>query len=246
MMNPSLFPRRIHVVGILLLCSLWADSGLFAQGDLGDTDGEKGKTFRATLFGTWEGYDLYTRKKTDFLPLKPARSSYTKRLPYRGDSIVLYKKEVSEEGEEIYPVALTVPVPAGLSEPLMILAWDREEEHPVAKLIEFSPREFPYGTYQVVNLSKYELAGTIRDKTNRIRCQPGESRLVSFDIKSGERAPIVFYAKIEGEVRKVFGSICIHRERKRSIFLMYPETDKLGRVVFQSSVIVDVAQRKDR
>lgn len=230
----------------VLLCAIWVSSSICAFAQEADDEEEKGKTYRASLFGDWGGYELFTKQKSEYLPVRPARSSYTGHIRYTDDSIVLYKKSVSEEGEEIYLAALSVNVPAGIIEPLMILAWDHTNMKPTGKVIEFSPRKFPYGTYQIVNLSKFQLGGHIGEETNRILCKPGQSQLASFDIENGEAAPIVFYTRIDGETKKVFGSITIHRNRKRSVFLMYPQTNKLGRLVFQSSVIVDIAKQEDQ
>lgn len=231
---------------IILLSAVWLNSSPSALAQEAEIEEGKGKSYRVTLFGKWEGDELFSKQKSEYLPVNPAKSSYTRRIQYSGDSIVLYKKGVSEEGEEIYLAALSVNVPADIIEPLMILAWDNTNMKPYGKVIEFSPRKFPYGTYQIVNLSNFQLGGHIGEKANHVHCMPGKSQIASFDIENGEAAPIVFYTQIDGKTQKVFGSITIHRDRKRSVFLMSPQTNKLGRIVFQSSVIVDVAKQEDQ
>lgn len=230
--------RKILAFGLLL------SSVLYSAAQADDTEEGKAKTYRATLFNKWEGGELYTKHKKGYSLLEPARKSYTQSFKYKESSIVLFKKGLSEEGEEIYLPALTVSVPPAIIEPLLILAWDSSKEKPVAKVIEFSPRKFPYGSYQIVNLSKLPLGGYIGEKSNKILCKAGKEYITPFALKNAEAAPIVFYTSINNELKKVFGSITIHRNQKRAIYLMNAQTNKLGTVVFQGSVIVDIEKQQ--
>ena len=199
----------------------------------------KGKTFRATLFNQWGGPDLYVKHKKSLVRIQPAKCSYTRPYRYRENVINFYKKTLSEEGEETYTVSLRVEVPPSVKEPLVILAWNNQTKQAVAKAIDFSPTNFRYGSYQIVNMSNFPIGGFIGKKTNTFICRPKQEYISSFEFAHQAATPIVIYSKIDGESQKVFGSITTHRKRKRSIYILYPERNKIDQIVYQSIVIVD-------
>lgn len=231
--------RRILIFALIL------GSVSYVSAQSTDTEDATGKTFRATSFNQWQGVELFAKSKSSYLPLNPAKSSYTRSFRYVGNTIVLYKEGLSDEGKEIFLEAMKVVVPPSVIEPLLILAWDGTHKKGVAKVIEFSPSKFRYGSYQIVNFSQLPLGGYIGSKSNKVVCLPGKEYITSFNFEEGKAAAIVFYVRENNELKKVFGSITTHRNRKRAVYLMYPERNKLNKTVFKSSVIVDVARASD-
>ena len=235
----------MNIIKQILTYAILASSVLHASAQEDGTEKKKGKTYRATLFNKWKGAPLFTKHKKDYIPIKPAKYSYTRLFSYKEQAIELYKKGVSEEGEEIYIPALKVNVPTTILEPLLILAWDMNKQKPTAKVIEFSPKKFPYGSYQIVNFSALPLEGYIGAKSNGIRCMPSKTYITRFAFKAHKATPIVFYARINNELKKVFGSITMHKPTKRAVYLMFPQKNKLGRFLIQSSVIVDFERKQN-
>lgn len=201
-----------------------------------------GKRYKATLFNAWGGPDLFTKGKDGYLPLKPAKYSYTQPYKYADSVIELYTKGVSAEGEEVYLVAMSVPVATSIEEPLLVLAWDRGAKKPHGKVIEFSPKKFKYGSYQIANFSSLTIGGYVGSKKNKVICKPNSEAIAKFNLKEKGATPIVLYTSIGGQTKKVFGTITMHRDSKRAIYLLYAETNNLGQPVFRSIVIVDHAR----
>ena len=198
-----------------------------------------GSTFRATLFNIWGGPQLYVQENKKYVTINPAKYSYSSRYRYKDNVTVFFEKITTAEGEEQYKPVIRVPIPITIEEPLIVLFWNTKTKKPLAKAIEFSPKKFKFGTYQIINFSDKPIAGYIGKKTNKILCKPASSYITSFNFQSGERTPIVFYAKEGDQMKKVFGSMTIHKDRKRAIYLMYGEINKLKQLVYQGTVIVD-------
>lgn len=206
-----------------------------------------GRTFRATLFNEWDGPQLFVKVKSDHEPLDLHQMAYTKPFPYKaGSPITLYSEQTDpESAESRYIPSIRVPVPDAITEPMLILYWDKEKKSGGGKIVEFSARKFPYGTYQFVNLGEAPIAGYIGKKENRFICK-GHSELITPDIlKNGDRTPIVIHAKAGKETPLVYSTTTIHRSAKRVIVFLTPEVNKLDRLVYRSSTLVDFAPQQD-
>jgi len=208
-----------------------------AQG-VDQEDDKKGRTFQVTCFNAWQGPELFVKEKGSHVLLSPAMYTCTKPYKYTEGTIQLFKKGVDSEGEEIFTPVVITKVPGGMIEPLLILIWDARQKKAVTKVIEYSPRKFHYGSYQIVNFSKLTIGGYIGAKTNKLVCKPYSSHLASFSIKEQEKSPIQLFAKVGDDVKKVYGSITVHKKKKRIVYLLYPTLDKLNRVSLSSRSIV--------
>jgi hypothetical protein len=207
---------------------------------------EHGPAFRVTLFNDWEGPELFVRKKKSYTVLEAHKMAYTK--PFRRSKekpIALYTQSLSDDGEETYKPFLQIRVPSSILEPLLVLHWNAAAKKAGGMVVEFSPRKFRYGTYQLVNLSEAKIYGYIGDKKNRYSCKPKSVYISQAKYKNGARTAIVVYAAKDKKPSLVYSTLTIHRQRKRVILFLKPERNKLNRLVYRSQSLVDFKREGD-
>ena len=192
------------------------------------------------MFNEWKGPDLFVKTRKSHVPLKAHRMAYSR--PFRlseGRRIVLYEKVLGEDGKETFEPYLQWQLPGSIDEPLLLLFWDPEAKRGGGKIIEFSPKRFRYGSYQLVNLSSTRILGYVGSKKNRFACDPWAAYISKFSHENGDRTPIAAFVESDGEASLVFSTLTIHRERKRVILFLKPARNKLNRLVFRSQSLVD-------
>ena len=232
----------------LLLPCLYLAGLLSCLAQTNDNNEEKehGPAFRVTLFNDWEGPELFVRTKKKHTVLKAHKMAYTK--PFRRSRekpIALYIQALNDDGEEIYKPYLKVRVPATILEPLLVLHWNAKAKKAGGMVVEFSPRRFGYGTYQLVNLSGAKIYGYIGDIKNRYSCKPKSVYISQATYKNGARTPISAYVAKDKKPSLVYSTLTIHRQRKRVILFLKPERNKLNRLVYRSQSLVDFRREED-
>lgn len=172
---------------------------------------KSGNHYRVTLFNAWEGPELFVRVKKSYERLEAFRMAYTKPFRYSTDQpIIFYVKVVTEDGEEDYQPFLKIPVPPMVLQPMLVLHWNEKDAKGGGKVVEFSPRKFPYGSYQVVNLSHARIAGYIGDQKKKFSCKAGGEYISPANFVNKARTPIAAYS--EGALAVVEGQEAFHGE----------------------------------
>ncbi|MBK1831552.1 hypothetical protein JIN77_12500 [Verrucomicrobiaceae bacterium R5-34] len=197
--------------------------------------------FRVSLFSEWGGKQLYVKgRKGDFRELKAYKMSYTQKFPFAKDQpITLFTKVERPDAEPVYTPYLTVKKPVDVVEPLLILYWSKQLKKGSAQVLEFSPRRFKYGSYQVVNLGATPVLGYVQDKKNRFLCAPKKSVINSYSVENGTVIPIEMITKIGDEPKVVYSSVVKHIKQRRMIFFIYPQTKASGKVQYRTQVMED-------
>ena len=232
---------------ILLPCIYLASLlSSLAQTNDKNVEKERGPAFRVTLFNDWEGPELFVRTKKSYTVLEAHKMAYTK--PFRRSKekpITLYIKALNDDGEEMHKPYLQVQVPVAILEPLLVLHWNAKTKKAGGMVVEFSPRRFGYGTYQIINLSEAKIYGYIGDKQKRYSCKPRAEYISQATYKNGARTPIAAYVAKDKKPSLVYSTLTIHRERKRVILFLKPERNKLNRLVYRSQSLVDFRREED-
>ena len=230
----------------LIILSLLVSSGFSSAQDTATyPDQEQNKTgYRVSLFSAWKGPTLYYKgKKEEYHPLEAYKMSYTKPLPYeRGKPIIFYTKIENTGEEPVYQPYLRTALPVQVIEPLIVLYWSQKSQKGYSQVLEFSPRRFPYGSYQFVNLGSTNIVGYIKEKTHRFQCAPLKSTISNKSAKNGEVIPIEMVTKNGAETVLVYSSVVKHRNQKRMIFFLYPEKSQTGRLVYKVDLLEDYSQ----
>ena len=227
------------ILRVLLIFSTFVFNVIASENQAVNISPNKG--FRVTLFNKWGGPQLHILEKQTYVPLRVHKSAYTRIIPFQKDnSIILYSKVDGKKGHEGYKPFLRVHVPDSINEPLLLLNWNSKDQKVEERIIEFSPRKFKYGTYQIVNLSDTPISGAIGAQYNSYTCEAQSSYISNFDIKEGAKIPITAYAKkTEVNLSLVYSVPTIHRHRKRVIFFLKPERNKTGHLTCKAQSVVD-------
>jgi hypothetical protein len=169
-MSPGFFLKPVLCVAGLLLAAITVGHA--------QESAEKTATARFTVWGDWKGKDLYVKKpgtssnadegyvKLDLLDL-----GYSTAVPYLRSKPIELCTELEKDGETLWQPLITVSIPAGTREPLVMI-FPNGESGAGYKVYDLDPSVFPYGSYQLVNLTKVRLFARL-DETGML-LQPGE------------------------------------------------------------------------
>lgn len=132
---------------------------------------EKTAMARFTVWGDWTGKDLYIKKPGSsstaddgFLKLDLLDLGYSAAIPFCRANPIELSTPLEKDGETIWQTLLTVTIPAGIREPLvMIFPNGNGGGGPRSRVFELHPSVFPYGDYQLVNLSTVPLYAKLDD-----------------------------------------------------------------------------------
>lgn len=229
-----------RLLQIFIVCAVSASGIAFAGSQIAELS--PGQGFRVTLFSNWEGPDLYVRYDQNYEPLRAYRSAYTRVFPFPEEGVIaLYAKVDLENNKESYQPIFQVQVPETIAEPMLLLFWDANNQRAGGKIIEFSPGKFPYGSYQIVNISDSPLYGYIGAKENLYTCKErGGTYISDFRFKQGDKIPIKSYIRQESaSYSVVFSTLTIHREKKRVILFLIGKRNNEGRLIYHSQSLVD-------
>ena len=229
-----------HLRRCLVLCCIQLGVlSCYAQ-EVGENSEDGTKGFRVTLFNKWEGPELFIKVKKSYVLLEAYKMAYTKTFRYpAGEPVVLYTKQLNDEGKEDYLPYIKIPVSETILEPLLVLYWQAKAKKGSGKVLEFSARKFGYGSYQLVNLSSTKIFGYIGTKKNIFSCNPNTEYISRFSIKNRARTPIAIYISNNNKPDLVFSTLTIHREKKRVILFLHAEENELGRLIYRSQSLVD-------
>lgn len=126
---------------------------------------------RFTVWGDWTGKDLYVKKPgtsskpdEDYIKLDLLDLGYSAAIPFRRANPIELFTPLEKDGETIWKSLITVTIPAGIREPLvMIFPKGNGDAAPRSSVFELHPSVFPYGDYQLVNLSTVPLYAKLDD-----------------------------------------------------------------------------------
>ena len=197
--------------------------------------------FRATCLSSWNGPDLYLLSTDNtYLAFTVHSMAYTKTHTHqRNEPITIFQKSTAEDSKESHTPLLKVTIPNTIREPLIALHWDDTSMECTSTVLEFSPEKFPYGSYQIVNLSDIEIEGYIGTEENKISCAAKQQSILNFQFEPGSRIAIVFQHKINDQIKNVFSSLAFHRQRKRVILFFTSKATKNGRINYSTRPLVD-------
>ena len=165
-------PRSIPVLlvlGILLVPFLAA----LAQ-DGGEPEAEK-SIARFTTWGNWEGKELYVKTpkasgKPDeaYVKLDLLDLGYSAEVPFLRAQPLELCTPIEKDGETIWQPVLTIAIPADIRQPLVMVM---PKGNPKFRIFELDPAAFPFGSYQIVNLTDMRLFAKLDD--NGLLLVPG-------------------------------------------------------------------------
>lgn len=225
----------------LITCSILLAMLISGNAQQRQNEEEKGgKGFRVTLFNDWEGPQLFVKVKKSYVELEAHKMAYTQTFRYSAaEPIVLYSEQTNDEGEVEFMPFIKFAVGKEIIEPLLVLSWQAESKKGAGKILEFSPKRFGYGHYQIVNLSGVKIGGYIGDKKKVFSCDPMSEYISRYKYENGLRTPIAVYTTVSAKPSLVFSTLTIHRVQKRVILFLNAEKNKLGRLVYRSQSLVD-------
>lgn len=142
-----------------------------------------GPKVRFAVWGDWKGKELYVKraspvpgKESPYLKLDLLNLAYSPEIPFkRSEALALCVKEGAEDAPVFRPV-MNVAIPLAIRSPL-VLVFPDEKGGASFRFFDLDPAAFPYGGYQIVNLSKVPLLARLDEK--EVRIDSGMAKLMS-------------------------------------------------------------------
>ncbi|QQL44871.1 hypothetical protein [Sulfuriroseicoccus oceanibius] len=195
----------------------------------------KGPGVRFSVWGNWQGQELFIRNgrgkgtsPDDFFKLELLDMGYSPVLPFsRKAGLALFTQREAEDGTIEFIKMMDIRVPGDVKQPLVLL-FPSEKGSPGCRVFDLAPDAFPYGGYQMVNLSKVPLIAKLDDKQQLLR--PGGAKRFKGAVEDGQNVWLRVAAKGEdGNPKLVYSSMLKNRQAKRMFLFFYPEeTGKMG------------------
>lgn len=237
-MNPGVCSRRMVLALGLLLAFL---SPAPAQ-----ETGDKPSMVRFTVWGDWKGKDLHIRRaetasKTDdgFIKLELLDLGYSSAVPFRRGNPLELCTPLEKDGKTIWQPVITVTIPDGIREPLVMI-FPQENGEASARVFDLHSSAFPYGGYQLVNLSKVQLLARLDDAI--IRVEPGTSGQFKGSSDGSKNVWLRLAVEHTDKSAKVIYSSMMKNRSDKRMFLFFHTTDASPETPIAVRTLVDFAQ----
>lgn len=214
----------------------------------------EGKTAiaRFTVWGDWNGKELYikkpgssSKKDEDFIKLDLLNLGYSAAVPFHQAKPFELCTPLEKDGETIWQPLITVTIPAGIREPLVMI-FPEGSAGPRFRVFELHPSVFPYGDYQLVNLSKVPLYAKL-DETVLNLPQDGSGQFKGVGKTNMNVWLRVAAEDLEKKSHIVYSSMMRNRGDKRMFMFFHPR-DTSADTMLESPVsvktLVDFAPQK--
>jgi hypothetical protein len=207
--------------------------------------GEKNETVRFTVWGDWAGKDLFVKvpgaeaKPDDgFLKLDLLDLGYSAAIPFRRSAPIQLCTRLDQDGETLWQPLLTITIPDGIREPLVMI-FPNGEGAARHRIFDLHASEFPYGDYQLVNLTELRLFAKL-DETG-ILLGPGATG----HFKGTGEASLNVWLRVAAEgvdknAHVVYSSMMRNRSDKRMFMFFHSNDDSRG-VPIAVRTLVDFA-----
>lgn len=199
-------------------------------------------TFRIVSSTDWTGNDLYIlspkKKGNDsMIQLKIYDMSYSKYYPYKKGAPVSFFTKTNDP-ETPYTLLFKVAIPPTNKMPLIFVTRTKSKVH--SRLFDIHPSTFPYGSYQMVNLTNKGLIAQFGG--NRYSVKPNNSKSVRIkQARKGKAVSCKVARSEDGETKLIYSNIMMNKTNKRLLMFFYPDKDRRGRDTVQCKSLVDFA-----
>ncbi len=209
---------------------------------------KKSAMVRFTVWGDWQGKDLYIKGPDSssgadggFIKIDLLDLGYSSGMPYQRTKPIELCTPVEKEEETIWQPLITVAIPADIREPLVMIfpKKDGEASH---RVFDLNPSVFPYGGYQLVNLTEVRLFAKL-DETG-LMLGPGESG--QFKGNGDSRLNVWLRVAAEGLDKNsyvIYSSMMRNRSDKR-MFMFFHRSDSSPDTPVAVRTLVDYAPQK--
>lgn len=232
----SLQPTMIYRL-LILLCGLGIGTQTVqAQGGEPRRVAGLKSGLRVTCLGDWKGEELFIKdskkgshngmRKVDILD-----RGYSPMMEYKQKEPIQFFLKTDEE-KKPYALALSVKVPEGVLQPLVLLV--SEDGKMLYKVFDIDPKKFPFGSCKIVNFSKKTISILMNKDGKRLK--PGEQCLYPAPKEQQERA--AFQMADLDKKKLIFSTMMIRRAHKRIIIFLVNDTEK-GEGRIKPRVLVD-------
>lgn len=208
---------------------------------------EKDAMARFTVWGDWLGKDLYIKKTGSssqpddaYLKLDLLDLGYSATVPFSRAKPIELCTPLEKEGETLWQPLITVSIPAEIREPLVMI-FPAENGGASYKVFNLDPSVFPYGDYQLVNLSKVPLLAKLDETILPLLPQASGH----FKGKGASELNVWLRVAAEGPDKKghvVYSSMMRNRSDKR-MFMFFHSADPSPDAQITVRTLVDFAQQ---
>ncbi|MFM7181961.1 MAG: hypothetical protein ACKO2G_10925 [Verrucomicrobiales bacterium] len=203
---------------------------------------EKKPVARFTVWGNWSGKEFYIRDpekpdkaKDAFIKVDLLDLGYSAEVAFsRAQPIELCTPE-QVEGETIWQPVIKVAIPADIRQPLVMIMPDEKAE-PGIKIYDLDPATFPYGSYQIINMTEMRLFAKLDD--TGLLLKPGEHGHFKGTAQSTLNVWLrVAAEKPDKDAQVVYSSMMKNRNDKRMfMFFSTPKDDPDAEVAVRTLV----------
>lgn len=237
-MNPRFFLQPF-LLALGMLLAIPASS-------LAQETKEKPAMVRFTVWGDWTDKDLYIKRpgassKPDegYIKLDLLNLGYSTAVPFLRSSPLELCNQLEKDGKTLWQPLITVTIPAGVREPLVMIFPDGKGGARFS-VFDLDSSVFPYGGYQLVNLSKLPILAKLDEAV--IRIEPGASGHFKGSGKTQQNVWLRLAAEYADKNAKVIYSSMMRNRDDKRMFMFFHSTDDSPDTPVSVRTLVDFAQ----
>ena len=193
----------------------------------------KGASVRLCVWGDWKGKELFIKKikrsdssEEKYLKVDLLNMGYSPIISFNRKKLLKLCSREEIDGELVFRPFLQIKIPSTIKVPLVLLFPDKKGGA-TYRIFDLDPAKFPYGGYQIVNLSKLPLLAKLDKKG--VKLKPGSAHQLKGGSKDGQKMWLrVVTASGKNKNKLVYSSMLKNRKAKRMFLFFHPSNKKRG------------------
>lgn len=231
--------KTVFTTFFLLFCLIPALAAQTQTGSSSEKE-KRGSVFRSTSLGKWMGPELFIRNGKKWEPVEMLDMGLSPAMRFSRSEPIVFARQVQVEDELKYLPVVTVKIPANCLIPLVLM--QAQEDGKIQQFItDLDPKNYPYGSYKLVNFTKDTVTAQFGKK--RFSLRSGGVELVDPRKDAENRLPIMIvknHGKENAEI--LYSNMVMNRPAKRMVMILHPAKGRNGETIARVRSLVDFRQ----
>jgi hypothetical protein len=157
----------------------------------------------------------------------PANQPSAAIMAQAGGDLILYSKEVNQEGKAEFKLAKKVAIPEAAEE-LLLLGWPIKNDEKAGLIaIADNFKKAKFNDWLLINRSDQAVTLRYGKENDPISLESGESKTYQVKSEGSKGSEVIAETMMKGEMRKIYSTFWSAPDKQRSLVLFYSKDDRV-------------------